>query len=109
MAGAVMNAAMLALSLTVWALCASAAFGADVRALVKYRIAKAKALSRKVNFGSNRWFEHATGIAYLRGILRAIEFPRIKGGKPFNTEQAWFDELLKGIGQPRGTVQAVAH
>jgi pyrophosphate--fructose-6-phosphate 1-phosphotransferase len=43
------------------------------------------------------------------GVLRAIEFPRIKGGKPFNTEQAWFDELLKGIGQPRGTVQAVAH
>ncbi|MCK6490253.1 MAG: 6-phosphofructokinase, partial [Planctomycetes bacterium] len=43
------------------------------------------------------------------GRLRAIEFPRIKGGKPFNTELPWFDELLKGIGQPRGQVVAVKH
>jgi pyrophosphate--fructose-6-phosphate 1-phosphotransferase len=35
--------------------------------------------------------------------LRAIEFDRIKGGKAFNTEQPWFDGLLKGIGQPKGT------
>jgi pyrophosphate--fructose-6-phosphate 1-phosphotransferase len=43
------------------------------------------------------------------GRLRAIEFPRIKGGKPFNTELAWFDELLKGMGQPRGKKVAVKH
>jgi pyrophosphate--fructose-6-phosphate 1-phosphotransferase len=43
------------------------------------------------------------------GRLRAIEFPRIKGGKPFNTELPWFDELLKGIGQPRGQVVSVKH
>ena len=42
-------------------------------------------------------------------ILRAIEFPRIKGGKAFNVNEAWFDELLKGIGQPRGATVAVAH
>jgi pyrophosphate--fructose-6-phosphate 1-phosphotransferase len=41
--------------------------------------------------------------------LRAIEFPRIKGGKPFDTELPWFDQLLKGIGQPRGQKVAVAH
>jgi len=41
--------------------------------------------------------------------LRAIEFPRIKGGKPFDTEVAWFDELLKGIGQPRGAKAAAPH
>ena len=40
--------------------------------------------------------------------LRAIEFPRIKGGKPLNTEQPWFDELLKGIGQPRTKKAALA-
>ena len=42
-------------------------------------------------------------------VLRAIEFPRIKGGKPFDTSVAWFDELLKGIGQPVGKKVAVAH
>ena len=36
-------------------------------------------------------------------ILRAIEFERIKGGKPFDTEQAWFGDLLSAIGQPKGT------
>jgi diphosphate-dependent phosphofructokinase len=43
------------------------------------------------------------------GRLRAIEFTRIKGGKPFVTDVAWFDEMLKGIGQPRGTAAAVHH
>lgn len=41
--------------------------------------------------------------------LRAIEFPRIKGGKPFNMEQAWFDELLAEIGQPKGEKLDVKH
>ncbi|MFW5860437.1 MAG: pyrophosphate--fructose-6-phosphate 1-phosphotransferase, partial [Planctomycetota bacterium] len=34
--------------------------------------------------------------------LRAIEFDRIKGGKPFDIDQEWFDQLLKAIGQPKG-------
>ena len=38
------------------------------------------------------------------GKLRAIEFERIKGGKPFNTQSEWFVQLLKEIGQPMGTV-----
>lgn len=31
--------------------------------------------------------------------LRAIEFPRIKGGKHFDVHTAWFSEMLKDIGQ----------
>ena len=31
--------------------------------------------------------------------LRAIEFPRIKGGKPFVVDAPWFGALLKDIGQ----------
>ncbi len=42
------------------------------------------------------------------GVLRAIEFPRIKGGKAFDIDVPWFDELLKGIGQPRAP-KAKAH
>jgi pyrophosphate--fructose-6-phosphate 1-phosphotransferase len=36
------------------------------------------------------------------GQLRAIEFPRIKGGKPFDTATPWFVDMLKAIGQKRG-------
>jgi diphosphate-dependent phosphofructokinase len=43
------------------------------------------------------------------GRLRAIEFPRIKGGKPFDTEQPWFDALLDSIGQPKGKPVEVTH
>ncbi len=43
------------------------------------------------------------------GRLRAIEFPRIKGGKPLDVGQEWFDRLLKGIGQPFGARVAVKH
>ncbi len=43
------------------------------------------------------------------GRLRAIEFPRIRGGKPFDPGQGWFDELLKGIGQPAGARVLAAH
>ncbi|MBP5319694.1 MAG: pyrophosphate--fructose-6-phosphate 1-phosphotransferase, partial [Kiritimatiellae bacterium] len=34
------------------------------------------------------------------GELRACEFPRIKGGKPFDIDCAWFRDLLAAIGQP---------
>jgi len=36
------------------------------------------------------------------GVLRAIEFPRIKGGKPFDVDVRWFEELLADIGQVKG-------
>ena len=41
--------------------------------------------------------------------LRAIKFPRIKGGKEFDTKLAWFNKLLKDIGQPKGAVVKVEH
>ncbi len=37
-----------------------------------------------------------------RNILRAIDFTRIAGGKPFNIDTPWFEELLESIGQPKG-------
>jgi pyrophosphate--fructose-6-phosphate 1-phosphotransferase len=36
------------------------------------------------------------------GRLRAIEFERIKGGKPFDIEQPWFTDMLDDIGQAKG-------
>lgn len=33
--------------------------------------------------------------------LSLIDFDRIKGGKPFNTDQDWFHQLLDEIGQPK--------
>ncbi|MEO7125015.1 MAG: pyrophosphate--fructose-6-phosphate 1-phosphotransferase [Nakamurella sp.] len=32
-------------------------------------------------------------------VLRAIEFDRIAGGKPFDTSESWFSEMLTSIGQ----------
>ncbi|PTY02143.1 pyrophosphate--fructose-6-phosphate 1-phosphotransferase [Opitutaceae bacterium EW11] len=43
------------------------------------------------------------------GVLRPIEFPRIKGGKPFNIGTPWFTDLLTSIGQPKGQLVAVKH
>ncbi len=41
--------------------------------------------------------------------LRAIEFDRIKGGKPFDIDLPWFEELLGKIGQTKGAKVEVAH
>ena len=35
------------------------------------------------------------------GVLRAIEFSRIKGGKPFSPATPWFATLLEEIGQKK--------
>ena len=43
------------------------------------------------------------------GRLRAIEFPRIKGGKAFDTSAGWFADMLAEIGQPIGAKVAVKH
>ncbi len=37
------------------------------------------------------------------GKLRACEFERVKGGKPFNIDEPWFGNLLADIGQPKGS------
>jgi pyrophosphate--fructose-6-phosphate 1-phosphotransferase len=41
--------------------------------------------------------------------MRIIEFPRIKGGKPFDIELPWFNAMLQEIGQPKGARVEVAH
>jgi len=41
--------------------------------------------------------------------LRAIEFSQIKGGKPFDIDTPWFDELLQAMGQPKGSRAIVKH
>ena len=41
--------------------------------------------------------------------LRAIEFPRIAGGKPFNIDEPWFGELLSAIGQAKGAKVVAEH
>ncbi|HYJ75974.1 MAG TPA: pyrophosphate--fructose-6-phosphate 1-phosphotransferase [Kineosporiaceae bacterium] len=41
--------------------------------------------------------------------LRAIEFPRIKGGKRFDTSLPWFTGLLADLGQPIGPPAATSH
>jgi len=41
--------------------------------------------------------------------LRAIEFPRIAGGKPFDIDAEWFGELLTDIGQTKGAKIETAH
>ena len=42
-------------------------------------------------------------------ILRAIEFPRIKGGKPFDLETPWYTQTLSEIGQSKGAKVETAH
>ena len=41
--------------------------------------------------------------------MSCIEFPRIRGGKPFDIDEPWFGELLDAIGQPKGAKVEVAH
>ena len=36
------------------------------------------------------------------GLLRAIEFPRIKGGRRFDMNAGWFRDMLTEIGQATG-------
>ncbi|MPV37669.1 pyrophosphate--fructose-6-phosphate 1-phosphotransferase [Georgenia subflava] len=41
--------------------------------------------------------------------LRAIEFPRIAGGKAFDITQDWFGDLMSGIGQDVVAAEKAAH
>ncbi len=42
------------------------------------------------------------------GEMSCIAFPRIKGGKPFDIDLPWFEDMLRAIGQPKG-VRAAGH
>ena len=39
-------------------------------------------------------------------VIRACEFERVAGAKPFDTTQVWFTDLLNNIGQPKGALTA---
>jgi len=43
------------------------------------------------------------------GELRAIEFDRIRGGKPFDIDTAWFVKMLNEIGQPKRASVELTH
>jgi len=43
------------------------------------------------------------------GVLRAIEFERIKGGKAFDLDTPWFGHLLESIGQAKGPKAGSVH
>jgi len=42
-------------------------------------------------------------------VLRAIEFPRIKGGKAFDINTPWFNDVLASIGQTKGEKVETSH
>jgi pyrophosphate--fructose-6-phosphate 1-phosphotransferase len=42
-------------------------------------------------------------------VLRAIEFPRIKGGKAFDIDTPWFNDTLAAIGQTKGAKVETSH
>ena len=42
-------------------------------------------------------------------VLRAIEFPRIKGGKPFDLDTPWFTDTLAELGQAKGAKVETSH
>ncbi len=96
--------------------------GAD-RALVQKsgyfaRSAAANAADRKL-IGEMAQVAVTSGLSGTPGLighdeergdaLRAIELPRIKGGKPFDVGAKWFKEMLAAIGQPMGERVADAH
>jgi len=41
--------------------------------------------------------------------LRAVEFPRVKGGKAFDSDLPWFTDLLGAVGQPKGPRLSTGH
>lgn len=58
---------------------------------------------RSAALASDVALEGKSGVAGLdednQNEMGLIDFNRIKGGKPFNTELEWFQDLLKNIGQ----------
>jgi len=70
-------------------------------------------IQRCVNHAVECALRHESGVVgqdeEQGDVLRAIEFTRIKGGKPFDLNVSWYGTLLGAIGQPFGAAVAVAH
>jgi pyrophosphate--fructose-6-phosphate 1-phosphotransferase len=62
-----------------------------------------KLIEQTAKFAVQCAVERVSGVCALDedqgDVMRCIEFPRIKGGKPFNTEVPWFKQMLSEIGQ----------
>ena len=53
-------------------------------------------------FGAQNAIDHISGVAGIDdmdGELKLIQFSRIKGGKPFNIKEDWYQKMLEEIGQ----------
>ena len=65
-----------------------------------------KLIKMSAFFGADKALERENGLAGLdddkNGELDLIDFKRIKGGKPFNTELDWYQSMLTEIGQTKG-------
>ena len=63
-------------------------------------------IKRSAFYGADQALERKSGLAGLdddkNGELCLIDFKRIKGGKPFNTELDWYQSMLTEIGQIKG-------
>jgi pyrophosphate--fructose-6-phosphate 1-phosphotransferase len=63
-----------------------------------------KLIQQTAEFAVQAAVQRMSGVVALdedqADVMRCIEFPRIKGGKPFNTSVAWFQTMLQEIGQP---------
>ena len=70
-------------------------------------------IKRSAFAGAEYALEGRSGVAGLDedhgDEMACIEFPRIKGGKPFDLDQPWFEDLLAQIGQPKGAATMVSH
>ena len=60
-------------------------------------------IKRSALFGAEQAIKCNSGVAGLdddhNKELRLIEFERIKGGKPFDTNVDWYETMLNDIGQ----------
>jgi pyrophosphate--fructose-6-phosphate 1-phosphotransferase len=72
-----------------------------------------KLIQRSCSFAVDAAVARESGVVAMdedkNDELRCIEFPRIAGGKPFNTEVAWFQDMLRDIGQVSDKMDAQAY
>ena len=57
-------------------------------------------IKRSAFVGAQNALDHKSGVAgldYNDGELKLIEFSRIKGGKPFNTKEDWYQKMINEI------------
>jgi pyrophosphate--fructose-6-phosphate 1-phosphotransferase len=63
-------------------------------------------IKRSARAAADAAMEGTSGVAALDmnndGEMSIIDFQRIAGGKPFDINEPWFDDLLLAIGQPKG-------